>query len=158
MKYLLFVCQIPGSTFTYDEIITVTTLYIHDDTPTGEDSFEITVSDGTNTATLAPTIQVIFTDTTSPFLARDVSLSLYLQENSKAIIGHENLAFSDDDSSPNEITIELRTEPQNGRVQQKLVGDVWEDLHAGSRFTQSDIDSYHIRFVCHIREGGLKSS
>eukprot|EP00057_Strongylocentrotus_purpuratus_P020371 XP_011674845.1 PREDICTED: extracellular matrix protein FRAS1-like [Strongylocentrotus purpuratus] len=134
-----------GNTFTYDQLIQDTLHYIHDDSATDQDTFEITVTDGSHSATLTGTVIISFSDTTNPFVSRTASLSLYLPENSEVTVTHDNLAFEDDDTPADGITIELRTEPHNGRLQRKVVGDVYEDLRVGSTFTQTDINSYSIR-------------
>ncbi|XP_071508475.1 extracellular matrix organizing protein FRAS1-like [Diadema antillarum] len=133
--------------FTYTQLEQEAFHYLHDATPSSEDSFEITVDDGSHVTVLRAIVLVAFSDTSSPVVSQQASLALYLPESSEATVTHESLAFEDEDSPADAITIELRTEPQNGRLQRRLTGDVYEDLHMGSSFTQSDVNAYNIRYI-----------
>ncbi|XP_077999737.1 extracellular matrix organizing protein FRAS1-like [Glandiceps talaboti] len=136
----------PGDTFSHGEVTSNTFYYVHDGSLVLEDIFEISVSDGTNTDSTTITMVVLPVDKSAPILEESSLLSLLVPEFATATVTKEHLSFRDDESAADEVFLTLLTSPQHGNLQHRTVLNTYDGLTAGNTITQSDIDTYNIRY------------
>ncbi|XP_038060993.1 extracellular matrix protein FRAS1-like [Patiria miniata] len=133
--------------FTHAELLQESFHYVHDSSQTEQDGFEITLSDGTHSASVVMAVVVTYTDTRKPYVRPGSTLSLMVPENSIVVVTRDELSFEDDDSIDSEIVLTLDTLPHSGRLQRRIAGDYYQDIPIGGTFTQADISAYNIRYV-----------
>ncbi|XP_033644314.1 extracellular matrix protein FRAS1-like [Asterias rubens] len=136
-----------GDEFTYSDLFNNKFHYIHDNSQTEHDSFEVSVTDGTHTANIIVAVVVTYTDTKIPYVRPGSTLSLLVPENNIVTVTRDELSFEDDDSIDSEIVLTLDTLPRSGRLQKRIAGNFFQDIPRGGSFVQTAMNDYDIRYV-----------
>ncbi|XP_075060088.1 extracellular matrix organizing protein FRAS1 [Mixophyes fleayi] len=135
-----------GDAFTYEDVSSNALYYVHDGSPTTEDSMEIAVTDGvTSTSTLLRVIVSLANDN-GPRLVPGTLLSITVASKSSVIITRSNLAYMDNNSHDSKIRIQLVSLPMYGVLTKAKSGKVAEELSEFSFFTMEDINSRKIQY------------
>uniref|UniRef100_A0ACB8E9A0 Extracellular matrix protein fras1 n=1 Tax=Sphaerodactylus townsendi TaxID=933632 RepID=A0ACB8E9A0_9SAUR len=134
-----------GDTFTYEEITRDSLQYIHDGSSTTEDGMEISVSDGTTSATTVLKVKVLLMDD-GPQLAPGCSLSVVVSSKSSAVITRSHLAYTDNNSPDSKIRIQLISLPMYGSLLQISPGPHSEEFSEIYNFTMEDVNDQRIRY------------
>jgi hypothetical protein len=120
----------PVTTFTQADINNGLIFYRHDNSETTTDGFSFTVSDGTLT-TAATTFAITVNPVNQP-PAVTTNAGLTLNQGATAVITSADLAATDPDNTPAQLTFTVTTFPANGVL-------VEHGVPVGS-FTQADIN------------------
>ncbi|XP_033117888.1 extracellular matrix protein FRAS1-like [Anneissia japonica] len=136
-----------GDEFTHSELLSESFQYYQDGSLANEDSFEISVSDGTHVTRISMRVAIVKVDSMSPTLNPDATLALFLQENSFVVVTRAELSFNDDDSNDMEIFFRLILPPRYGKLQKKNREGGYDEILTGMRFSQADINAYNIRYM-----------
>ena len=130
-----------ASSFTMQNISDGKIAYTHNDSETDEDSFIVSVSDGTNTLNdVSVSITVTPVDDETPTV--DVNTGLTLDEGTSEDITSSILLASDEDSDDATLTFTVTTSPANGQIENSDNAGT-----AASSFTMQDITNGKISYV-----------
>ncbi|KAF6131131.1 hypothetical protein HJG60_008020 [Phyllostomus discolor] len=134
-----------GDTFTHKDIEKNVLRYLHDGSSVGEDSMEISVTDGISVTTVEVRVEVSLPGDRGPRLATGASLSLTVASKSTAVITRSHLTYVDDSSPDAEIWIQLRSLPMYGTLL-RVSGPEVEEISEVANFTMEDINNKKIRY------------
>ena len=134
--------------FGIEEIRDATFRLIHNGAISAKDSFKLSVSDNKHISIKNFDINVKLVDKMAPRASERSTMMLNVKESQVKTVRRENLAFSDDHSSPEEIYFKVTKSKLNGRMynRDKIVG-------VNSVFTQADVDLQNVRYESPIEIG-----
>jgi hypothetical protein len=135
--------------FTIHEIRDGTFRLIHNGANVEKDSMRVSVSDNKHLAYKTINIRVQLVDKLAPVLDKKCTMLLGVREGEVKTIRRENLAFSDDKSSAEEILYKLIA-PKATNSNNKYFGRMFNKeklLAPSSIFTQADIDLQNLRWA-----------
>lgn len=133
--------------FTIQEIRDGTFRIIHNGANIEKDSLKISVSDNKHLAYKTINLKVQTIDKIAPSVDKKSTMLLSINEGEIKTIRRENLAFSDDKSSSEEILYKL-VQPKNHN-NNKYFGKLYNKdsmLVPSMQFTQADIDLQNIKY------------
>ena len=132
--------------FTLDNIESNSAIfYVHDDSESKVDSFEIVVTDGVHEVRKVVPIDIIPVDDEAPRLIVNSGLVIDNIKEQK-VITNDNLKAEDVDSLEDNITFIIERVPQYGYLIKAMDGGV-KNMTYSANFTQNEIDRNMIHYV-----------
>ncbi|XP_074849859.1 extracellular matrix organizing protein FRAS1 isoform X2 [Carettochelys insculpta] len=135
-----------GDTFMYEDVTRTALKYVHDGASVAEDSMEISVTDGVNSATTVLKVEVSFMGGDGPRLAHGCLLSVTVASKSSVILTRSHLAYIDNNSPDSKISIQLISLPMYGTLLRTISGQQAEEFSEVYNFTMEDINNQRIRY------------
>ena len=140
------------TSFTMDDVTRGAIFYLHDDTESKTDTFNVILTDGKYEEPKTITINILPVDDETPRLKYNRGLNL-IKLGVHEIIRKRLLTATDIDSEDETLTYTLRVVPRMGYLQ-LLVGNVWRNLTVNNNFTQANITGNRVRFLSNGKDGG----
>ncbi|KAJ8339232.1 hypothetical protein SKAU_G00360180 [Synaphobranchus kaupii] len=144
-----------GDTFTFNDIAQNTLRYERVGGATGEDLMLFSVTDGTSVATATVRVLVSGLRGDGPQLDPDSQLSIEVPERSSSALRRTHLAYMDNDSPDEVITIQLVSVPVYGILTRTTPISHLEKLRELSTFTMDDINHHRIRYTAPFKVANL---
>ncbi|XP_044284420.1 extracellular matrix organizing protein FRAS1 [Varanus komodoensis] len=135
-----------GDTFTYEEIIRNALQYIHDGSSAAEDAMEISVTDGTTTATAVLKVSMLQRGSDGPRVVPGCPLAITVAARRSVIITRAHLAYTDNNSPDSEIRIQLISVPIYGSLMRITSEEPSGEFSEVYNFTMEDINNQQIRY------------
>ncbi|XP_076144575.1 FRAS1-related extracellular matrix protein 1a isoform X3 [Alosa pseudoharengus] len=131
--------------FTMEELKNgMTLMYMHDDSESEQDGFDIELSDGKHTLLRHVCVNVLPVNDEEPHIIRNTGVAVEVGES--RLISGAVLYAQDKDTPPYDITYVIESIPSHGLLQRK-VGSDWVKLSVGMNCTQETVDMNQLRYV-----------
>ncbi|XP_068600398.1 FRAS1-related extracellular matrix protein 2-like [Brachionichthys hirsutus] len=138
--------------FTLEQIREASSIiYDHDDSDTTEDSFDVTLTDGTHSVHKTATVLIVAVDDETPRMLINDGLEVGIGETKE--INSKVLKATDLDSDDSLLTYIIRFGPGQGLLQRKLPSGSLENIAPGMNFTQPEVDAGLISYTHNGQEG-----
>ncbi|XP_060542993.1 extracellular matrix organizing protein FRAS1 [Pantherophis guttatus] len=139
-----------GDSFTYEEITRNALHYLHDGSSSGEDSMEISVTDGSTKDVVLLKVKITPVDINGPRLDPSCSLSITVAGKNSVIITRSHFAYIDNNSPDSEIRIQLISLPMYGSLMRTAFGRQSDESSEVYNFTMEDINHQTIRYFTEL--------
>ncbi|KAL2079429.1 hypothetical protein ACEWY4_025173 [Coilia grayii] len=155
--------------FTMDDLKNgMTLVYMHDDSDTETDVFDVELTDGKHTLQRRVSVTVLPVNDQEPQIIRNTGVSV--EVGGTRVISGAVLYTQDQDTPPHDIIYVIDSLPSHGELQRK-VGPEWVKMSVGMNYTQETVDMNLLRylhtgppgkqrqdfFVFHVQDGQSRS-
>ncbi|KAM6954491.1 extracellular matrix organizing protein FRAS1 [Aplochiton taeniatus] len=145
--------MVTGDTFSFSDVTRNVLQYQHAGRTSDDDAITFTVSDSFSTATTSVAVSVLGAGGNGPKRDTLALMSLEVSEKSTTVIRRNVLAYSDDESDPGQIRVQLVSVPMYGLLTRTVTGSEPEELAEYSAFSMDDINNHRIRYITSFETG-----
>ncbi|XP_072243382.1 extracellular matrix organizing protein FRAS1 isoform X1 [Leuresthes tenuis] len=142
-----------GDIFTFSDVTRNVLLYRHAGLSDQDDTISFSVSDGISMATTAVQVVVLGDGGDGPQRDPAATFSLEVGKKSSTIITRSHLAYTDNTSPDDQISIQLVSLPMYGVLTRSLSHEDPQELKEYSSFTMEDINMHRIRYITSVETG-----